>query len=419
MKSQLKYTTPYKGKDPYIFISYSHKNINDVFPVIEQLQKKHYRVWYDEGIDPGTEWDENIAQHIEQCGFFIAFLSQEYISSSNCRDELNFARDRGKKRLLVYLHDVELPGGMSMRLSRLQAIHMYAYASLEDFLQKLCMAPGIDSCLGGVEQIPSEWDQMETSPSHMSNRNEITHSIVSEVLEKVGRNGCVVVEESFSTETWWELVSGMTLDRGCISPYMLRNSKEEIILDEVSIFITNREISKIQEITPLLDLFTKSHKNLLVIATDLTERALAATVKRLGEVSCVAIKAPGFGDRRLEILRDIAVFSGGTALILEENDNFEPISLDWLGYVEQARITKDTTVLIKGAGDLETIQKRIDDIRQSIKESVTNYDREKLQERMENLTRKVAVIKVGGSTVEDALGAKTNIEQALKSAMDH
>lgn len=169
---------PYQGDCPYIFVSYSHKNASKVLPVIEQLQTNHYRVWYDEGIDPGTEWDENIAQHVEQCGFFIAFLSPEYLSSSNCRDELNYARDLDKNRLLVYLSDVELPGGMSMRLSRLQAIHMYTYANQETFLQKLFMAPGIDRCLEDVEQPSSEPDCIEksTGKSELEKTNQ-GHSI--------------------------------------------------------------------------------------------------------------------------------------------------------------------------------------------------------------------------------------------------
>ena len=169
---------PYQGDCPYIFISYSHKNASKVFPVIEQLQANNYRVWYDEGIDPGTEWDENIAQHVKHCGFFIAFLSPEYLSSSNCRDELNYARDLDKNRLLIYLSDVELPGGMSMRLSRLQAIHMYTYVNPEAFLQKLYTAPGIDLCLEDVEHPLSESDctDKSMSKSGLEETNQV-HSI--------------------------------------------------------------------------------------------------------------------------------------------------------------------------------------------------------------------------------------------------
>ena len=136
----------YKGKQPYIFISYSHRNSGEVMDIISKLQQLEFRVWYDGGIDPGAEWDENIASHISGCAYFIAFISDEYLASSNCRDELNFARDKDKPRLLVYLKDTKLPEGMSMRLNRLQAIHKYTYARELDFYQKIIEADGISIC---------------------------------------------------------------------------------------------------------------------------------------------------------------------------------------------------------------------------------------------------------------------------------
>ena len=138
---------PYRGYDaPYIFVSYAHKDGNKASEVIEKLQMEQYRVWYDEGIDPGTEWDENIAEHIENCEYFIALLSREYLVSSNCKDELNFARELEKPRLLIYLEDIQLPGGMRMRLSRLQAIHKYKYQSMEFFFEKLAETQGLEKC---------------------------------------------------------------------------------------------------------------------------------------------------------------------------------------------------------------------------------------------------------------------------------
>ena len=148
MKDINRIHTPYRGDSPYIFISYSHKDSDIVFDIIGQLQMKQYRVWYDEGIDPGTEWDENIAEHVEQCGYFIALLSRAYLESSNCKDELNYARELEKPRLLVYLEDVQLPGGMRMRLSRLQAIHKYKYSSAEQFINKLSETNGLEICRG-------------------------------------------------------------------------------------------------------------------------------------------------------------------------------------------------------------------------------------------------------------------------------
>ena len=139
-----KKTHPYSGKKSYVFISYAHKDKKEIYPIIEKLINDGYRVWYDEGIDPGTEWDENIAKHIEECGYFISFISENYLKSSNCKDELNFARDLDKDRFLVYLQNINLPSGMNMRLSRLQNIHKYAYDSFDEFYKKLLTAKGIE-----------------------------------------------------------------------------------------------------------------------------------------------------------------------------------------------------------------------------------------------------------------------------------
>lgn len=137
---------PYDGTEPYIFISYSHKDMDKVFSIISRLQQEGYRVWYDEGIDPATEWDENIAQHIMDSGCLIAFISANYIASNNCKDEINFARDLDKPRLLVYIEQTKLPAGMAMRLMRIQAIHEYKYEDKSDFYSKLLSASVISSC---------------------------------------------------------------------------------------------------------------------------------------------------------------------------------------------------------------------------------------------------------------------------------
>lgn len=147
---------PYRGIERYIFISYSHTDSKNVFDLINNLQLAGYRVWYDEGIDPGTEWDENIAVHVEKCGYFIALISENYLASSNCKDELNYARELEKPRLLIYLEDVQLPGGMRMRLSRLQAIHKNKYVSETAFMQKLFETKGLETCCEGVYPIVEE-----------------------------------------------------------------------------------------------------------------------------------------------------------------------------------------------------------------------------------------------------------------------
>lgn len=140
--------TPYKGNKPYIFISYAHLDMDEAMAIVSELIHRGYRIWYDEGIDPGTEWDENIAAHIENSSMFIALMSNHYIASTNCKDELNYARDLELNRILVYLENVALPGGMKMRLSRLQAIHKYTYSDINQFYEKVEEAPDIDFCRG-------------------------------------------------------------------------------------------------------------------------------------------------------------------------------------------------------------------------------------------------------------------------------
>ncbi len=135
---------PYSGDEKYIFVSYSHKDREIVLDILAKMADNGYRVWFDEGIDPGTEWDDNIATHIDDCGYFIAFVSKNYILSDNCKDELNYARDLDRKRLLIYLESVKLPSGLAMRLNRLQAIHKYKYDNISDFMEKLDMADGIN-----------------------------------------------------------------------------------------------------------------------------------------------------------------------------------------------------------------------------------------------------------------------------------
>ena len=137
---------PYKGTEPYIFVSYAHRDRERVFPVIEWLQMEGYRVWYDEGIDPGTEWDEMIAEQIEESRIFLAMMSANYLSSSNCRDELYYAREMEKDRALIYLEQVELARGMRMRLSRTQNIHKYTYTDEEEFYRKLCDTKNLHLC---------------------------------------------------------------------------------------------------------------------------------------------------------------------------------------------------------------------------------------------------------------------------------
>lgn len=174
---------PYKGDENYIFISYSHRNMKEVLEFIETLQNNGYNVWYDEGIDPGTEWDDNIAKHIEGCAFFIAFITKEYIDSQNCRDEMSFARDLDKERLLVYAEDVDLPRGMQMRLNRLQAIYKHKYANQRDFYNKVFDAQAIDACKNGINVEPTTIEaDLPTEPKQEKRGNSKLVIIIVSII---------------------------------------------------------------------------------------------------------------------------------------------------------------------------------------------------------------------------------------------
>ena len=166
MSENIQPLPPYKGTEPYIFISYSHINQLQALKIVERLQKEGYRVWYDEGIDPGTEWDDNIAEHVLACGYFVALISENYLASENCKDELNLAREENKQRLLVYLEDVTLPAGMRMRLNRLQAIHKYKYQSEDGFMEKFRETRGIECCFEEQAQkpVPEEKEEKTSAP---------------------------------------------------------------------------------------------------------------------------------------------------------------------------------------------------------------------------------------------------------------
>ena len=154
---------PYKGKDKFIFFSYSHKDIKEVLEIIGHLQRNGYNVWFDEGIDPGTEWDDNIALHIELCSYYIAYVTTNFVDSQNCRDELNYARDLEKDRLMIYGEDVDLPRGMKMRMNRLQAIYKYRYRDQEDFYEKLYNAQGLEACRNKTEEHPAVEEVVEST----------------------------------------------------------------------------------------------------------------------------------------------------------------------------------------------------------------------------------------------------------------
>lgn len=172
---------PYKGDENYFFISYSHRNIDEVLGFIETLQENGYNVWYDEGIDPGTEWDENIAKHIRECAYFISFITEDYIQSQNCKDELTYARDLNKERLLIYGEDVELPEGMKMRMNRLQAIFKFKYTKELDFYKKVFQAEGIDTCKVG-NKAENRNTPVVVKKSSKNNNNKVISVVILAIV---------------------------------------------------------------------------------------------------------------------------------------------------------------------------------------------------------------------------------------------
>ena len=242
--------------------------------------------------------------------------------------------------------------------------------------------------------------------------------LIAEAMEKVGTEGVITIEESKTAETGLEIVDGMQFDRGYISPYMVTDTdKMEAVLDDAYILITDRKISSIQEILPILEPVVKAGKKIMIIAEDVEGDALATLlVNRLrGNFNCVCVKAPGFGDRRKEMLQDIAILTGGTVISSQLNMELTDATLSDLGRCRQAVITKDNTTIVDGAGDDDAIKARAQSIRASIATTTSDYDREKLQERLAKLAGGVAVIKVGAQTEVAMKEQKLRVEDALNA----
>lgn len=198
--------TPYKGNQPYIFISYAHRDKDEVIDVLTKMQADGYRVWFDAGIDPGTEWDEVIASHVETCDYFIAFVSHHYLDSENCKDELNYARDLNKKRLLVYLEDVKLPGGMAMRMNRLQSIFKNRYELDEDFYEMLYAADGISAFLSAKEDIYGKalqiaFDTGKVSKEMLQRKLHIGYIAASRIMDRMTEEGVISASEGALPQT--------------------------------------------------------------------------------------------------------------------------------------------------------------------------------------------------------------------------
>ena len=252
----------------------------------------------------------------------------------------------------------------------------------------------------------------------VSSGDESVGKLIAEAMDKVGASGVITIEESKTAETGLEVVEGMQFDRGYISPYMVTDTdKMEAVIDDPYILITDKKISSIQEILPLLEQIVKTGKKLVIIAEDVEGDALATLlVNRLrGNFTCVCVKAPGFGDRRKEMLKDIAILTGGTYISSELNMNLPETQISDLGTARQIKVTKDNTVIVDGAGDANEIKARIAEIKNTISVTTSDYDKEKLQERLAKLSGGVAVIKVGAQTEVAMKEQKLRVEDALNA----
>ena len=250
----------------------------------------------------------------------------------------------------------------------------------------------------------------------ISSGDELIGRLIAEAMEKVSQNGVITVEESKTAETYSEVVEGMQFDRGYITPYMVTdNEKMEAVIDDAYILITDKKISNIQEILPLLEQIVQAGKKLLIIAEDVEGEALATIIlnKLRGTFTCVCVKAPGFGDRRKEMLQDIAILTGGQVISSDLGMELKDANVAMLGRARQVKVTKENTIIVDGAGDSSAIKDRIAQINNQIGITTSDYDREKLQERLAKLSGGVAVIKVGAATETEMKEKKLRIEDAL------
>lgn len=250
----------------------------------------------------------------------------------------------------------------------------------------------------------------------VSSASEQIGNLIADAMEKVTSDGVITVEESKTAETYSEVVEGMMFDRGYITPYMVTDTDKMVaVIDDAYILITDKKISNIQEILPLLEQIVQSGKKLVIIAEDIEGEALTTLIlnKLRGTFTCVGVKAPGFGDRRKEMLTDIATLTGGQVISSELGLELKDTTVDQLGRARQVKIDKENTIIVDGSGDSEAIKSRVSQIRSQIETTTSDFDREKLQERLAKLAGGVAVIKVGAATEIEMKEQKMRIEDAL------
>lgn len=291
-------------------------------------------------------------------------------------------------------------------------------AGANPMIVKKGMAKAVDAA---VEAIKSNSKDIDGSAdiervAAVSSADEAVGKLIAEAMEKVTSDGVITIEESKTAETYSEVVEGMQFDRGYITPYMVTDTdKMEAVIDDAYILITDKKISSIQEVLPLLEQIVQSGKKLVIIAEDVEGEALSTLIvnKLRGTFTCVAVKAPGFGDRRKEMLRDIAILTGGEVITEELGLELKEATMEQLGRAKQVKITKENTIIVDGQGDKKAIKDRIGQIRSQIEVTTSDFDKEKLQERLAKLSGGVAVIKVGAATEVEMKEKKLRIEDAL------
>ena len=305
-----------------------------------------------------------------------------------------------------------------------QAITREGLKNLSAGANPMVMRKGIEKAVAAAVEaikansVPVNGSEDIARVGTVSSGDESIGALIAEAMEKVGTEGVITIEESKTAETGLEVVEGMQFDRGYISPYMVTDTdKMEAVLDDAYILITDKKISSIQEILPILEPVVKAGKKMMIIAEDVEGDALATLlVNRIrGNFNCLCVKAPGFGDRRKEMLQDIAILTGGTVISSQLNMELTEAQLSDLGRARQVVVTKDNTTIVDGAGEKEAIVARSHQIRSAIATTNSDYDREKLQERLAKLSGGVAVIKVGAQTEVAMKEQKLRVEDALNA----
>jgi len=293
-------------------------------------------------------------------------------------------------------------------------------AGANPILIKRGIKKAVDAVVDEIKKFskPIESKESIAQVASISASDEEIGNLIAEAMEKVGKDGVITVEEARTVGTTLEVVEGMEFDRGYISPYMVTDTeKMEAVLDEPYILITDKKLTNIQDLLPILEKIVQMGRKLLIIAEDVEGEALATLVvnKLRGTFTCVAVKAPGFGDRRKEMLQDIAILTGGQVISEELGFELKNVDVDMLGTARQVKVTKEDTIIVDGGGDSEEIKKRIAQIRAQIEETTSEFDKEKLQERLAKLSGGVAVIQVGAATETELKERKLRIEDALSA----